>query len=653
MKKAFVFLALAVSAPSFAQAPDMFKDQDPMHWAYAAMESLRSKGIVIGYPDGYFRGKRTLTRYEFAVALDRALKQFMPVAGQKGEQGPRGEAGPQGPTGPGGPPGMTPEEVANLRRLTQEFKDELAALGRDMAAVSRRIDQLAKDVADLKSVIDKLPVIGGDGFVGVRSNNSNGVFVDYDGRVTPLGTSRSGIDGAGGRGYPSYSGSTSGQAVVHSFRLTLDANIAGGAKFNAGLVMDNYKSFLGGSFSEIRPLQGSAVAADTYLQTLTIKTPAPGIGRGSGLTLGRYPFHMSRLSFYRPDNDRLFDLPWLDNGNWYLDGGKLDIRRGRTFFTLFGGQTASIQGTRDGPYMIPFAGASPNVDLFNSNQKPIGAGYTGQIGIEQMMGLMGGYNLGRHQSNYFGFTAYDTSTKSSSSYGGPAFHEVYVLGTWVNYYFNSQFSTYLDFGKTITHNGPNHYVGTHQNSAFWGDLNYKSGALNATAGYRYIDPLFYAPGYWGHIGNWVNPTNVQGPAFRASYDLCPQFGVNVGGDFYKGARNRAGVGGLGTDDEITRVLAGLSWNLSKTFQTTVDWEGNYWKLDGVHFGIPAMGAGTIHPTEHYVTLGTGYHLTDSTLLKIKYQIGDFNGHNALQGGPGSAFNRYNFNTFIGEVNVHF
>jgi hypothetical protein len=89
MRKALTFLAaslaLGLVVPSQAQnAPDMFKDLDTSHWAYAATESLRSKNIVIGYPDGYFRGKRTLTRYEFAVALDRALRSIMAVPGPKG-----------------------------------------------------------------------------------------------------------------------------------------------------------------------------------------------------------------------------------------------------------------------------------------------------------------------------------------------------------------------------------------------------------------------------------------------------------------------------------------------------------------------------------------------------------------------------------------
>src|SRR5690348_7686645 len=123
MRRAFALAAASVvlSIPAAAQRTEMFKDLDPNHWAYQATESLRQKGIVIGYPDGYFRGKRTLTRYEFGVALDRALKTIMPGTGPAGQRGEKGEAGEKGETGPAGAPGMTPEEVALFKRLADEF----------------------------------------------------------------------------------------------------------------------------------------------------------------------------------------------------------------------------------------------------------------------------------------------------------------------------------------------------------------------------------------------------------------------------------------------------------------------------------------------------------------------------------------------------
>src|SRR5690349_21759836 len=114
---------LAMTWASTAKAQDTrpFEDVKPDHWAYQAVTDLQMRGIITGYPDHHFNGQRTLTRYEFAVALKRALDKVQTQVGPAGPQGPpgpAGEAGPAGPAGPQGPPGMTPAEVDELRRLT-------------------------------------------------------------------------------------------------------------------------------------------------------------------------------------------------------------------------------------------------------------------------------------------------------------------------------------------------------------------------------------------------------------------------------------------------------------------------------------------------------------------------------------------------------
>ncbi|MGE5532031.1 MAG: hypothetical protein ACM3VW_07960, partial [Bacteroidota bacterium] len=46
------------------------------HWAYDACQQMSDVGIIIGYPDGTWRGDRPLTRYEFAMAVTRILDVF-------------------------------------------------------------------------------------------------------------------------------------------------------------------------------------------------------------------------------------------------------------------------------------------------------------------------------------------------------------------------------------------------------------------------------------------------------------------------------------------------------------------------------------------------------------------------------------------------
>src|SRR5438270_3021574 len=108
-------LALTWATAVRAQDAKPFEDVKPDHWAYQAVTDLHNKGIIIGYPDGHFNGQRTLTRYEFAVALKRALDKIGPgvagTQGEKGATGDKGDTGAAGPAGPAGPPGMTPAEV--------------------------------------------------------------------------------------------------------------------------------------------------------------------------------------------------------------------------------------------------------------------------------------------------------------------------------------------------------------------------------------------------------------------------------------------------------------------------------------------------------------------------------------------------------------
>lgn len=62
-----LFIAIGVMAAG------MFPDVPKTHWAYPYVEHLKNKGIVIGYPDGTFKGDRNITRYEEAAMISRLI----------------------------------------------------------------------------------------------------------------------------------------------------------------------------------------------------------------------------------------------------------------------------------------------------------------------------------------------------------------------------------------------------------------------------------------------------------------------------------------------------------------------------------------------------------------------------------------------------
>ena len=137
-----VLLALVLAgAIAYAQQP--FSDVPRDHWAYNAVNRLAEQGILEGYPNGTFKGKNTLTRYEFAMAIARMMDRVEAIA----SQGPAGPPGPPGPAGPPGPPGasaggLTPEQQALLDRLAKEFAPELRSLRSDLNSLTKRVDAL-------------------------------------------------------------------------------------------------------------------------------------------------------------------------------------------------------------------------------------------------------------------------------------------------------------------------------------------------------------------------------------------------------------------------------------------------------------------------------------------------------------------------------
>ncbi|MCX7850786.1 S-layer homology domain-containing protein, partial [Thermus sp.] len=144
MKKRLVMLLaglLTVLSMGFGLA--QFSDVPAGHWAKEAVEALAAKGILVGYPDGTFRGGEPITRYQAALIIYRLLQQIQEELKAKGES-PTMEA-------------LSAEELEALKNAVQELAAELAALGvrvsalEDSAATKEDIARLEALIAELKA----------------------------------------------------------------------------------------------------------------------------------------------------------------------------------------------------------------------------------------------------------------------------------------------------------------------------------------------------------------------------------------------------------------------------------------------------------------------------------------------------------------------
>ena len=128
MKKLLIALLAAVLASgAFAQTP--FPDIPENHWAEDAVARIADLGIVIGFPDGTFRGNEAFTRYQSALVVSRLLDVLQ--ANIEASQA------------------MTDADIASLRNALQELASDVAAQGVRLAASESAIASVSDDVAAL------------------------------------------------------------------------------------------------------------------------------------------------------------------------------------------------------------------------------------------------------------------------------------------------------------------------------------------------------------------------------------------------------------------------------------------------------------------------------------------------------------------------
>jgi len=139
-----------VPVPSDAMAQitsvSQLSDVQPTDWAFQALQSLVERyGVIAGYPDGLFRGNRTLTRDEFAAGLNAALDAITQQIAVATETQP------------------TADDLATLQRLSDEFATELAVL-------EGRVDRLEARTAELEAQqFSTTAVLGGQVILGLAA----------------------------------------------------------------------------------------------------------------------------------------------------------------------------------------------------------------------------------------------------------------------------------------------------------------------------------------------------------------------------------------------------------------------------------------------------------------------------------------------------
>ena len=125
----------------------LFPDVPENHWAYVYVKKLADRGLLEGYPDGEFKGTRTITRYEFAAIFSRALENGASVDG-------------------------------DMERMSEEFEPEI----RELSLTRFRVDRVEGDDND-RHKIERVRVNDRDELVKQKNGEQKKRYRDVYGSV--------------------------------------------------------------------------------------------------------------------------------------------------------------------------------------------------------------------------------------------------------------------------------------------------------------------------------------------------------------------------------------------------------------------------------------------------------------------------------------
>ena len=690
MKKSLVLLAgvsmafIGLPAVSHAQAASgPFADVPTDHWAYQSVDTLQKAGIVIGYPDGTYGGRRPMTRYEFAVAIARLLAQMNKGGASAADLSALRTDLENRIAG-------NTAAIDALRTLVNGFEPELTRLGQDVAAANARLDSLEAQVKALTTRVDNQ-----DGKISALAAEQDRFHVTGEVNVIAEGVASRRHSGdvntpfipfldknGNSQGNTGFENRLLGSTDVYNdVLLNIRGKVSNNATANIDLDFGNYLTALGNTaafgtdFGGIHPgtlsnRPGSQVA-NVYKAYLDAAVKLGPLG-GAELLVGRFGNQYTKYTLRQADADIYTNLTQTDSGDIIGDGAKVSFKLGPASVSGFATKMSAT------PYSQVYGGSgtftpTPGNPFNNIQVRPggliaanhavaindgIGARATfgapegAVIGVTvEQFGLGNGSFVGPNNTG-----AIDPNRSQFAGNGrGQAnaqFNRLSVYGVDFNGALPiglpgvKKGGILLDAAYTVSAHGfnngfnnighGNRYTSQEYNAGF------AVGPIHLKGGYQYVGPDFSAPGYWGKLGAWSNPTNVRGPVVSAKYAITPKLSFNADGEFYTAAygQNQGDTFGTttlaspihgavdykdsngkirhGGADHVSRYQVGLSYGLSSTYGVDLGYEDVQYDLRNQNNNTGLLLSG--RPEENYTTIGLGHTFSPNASVKLLYQI---------------------------------
>jgi hypothetical protein len=635
--------------PQAKAASGTFADVPADHWAYEAVDTLQKAGIVIGYPDGSYGGRRAMTRYEFAEAIARLLPLLNTDTSNFAtkDELAAAQADLQNKLD------ANTAAIDALQQLVNGFEPELTALGVDVAAIKARLDSLEARVAAIEAEQARVHITGDVNIIG-RANmiSKNDFAIDQNGSAIER-------DSDTNAAFPGEANNRLFQAddVYNDFLLgirgKLDEQSTANVLIDFGNYLDNVGNVVapgsvpGNAFTSFgtRPLITPGLATPGNQQTtiweayLATPTGYGPLGQGT-LEAGRLPIQWTKYTLKAVDSDVYTDLYQTKSGNIPVDGAKLDGKTGSVGWDAWAGKFSAI------PFAQPFLGTStygidygpnneivrPHFGLEVSGQQELESGLNPADhaeAVDQGAGFRAnwgkaGIDIAQYALNIAlqdpdtdtHAKPYNRVTVAGADYDGPIpFINSHTLGLEI-----SETGSFLADGSGF--DNVNHGWRDIQSEE---QLKFNLGSVGLEGGYRYIGPNFMTPGYWGAIGSWINPNNVEGPVASLTWGKGTGFTVNADYEDYQAAYgatkdNEPLDNPLQQGDRVQRYQVGVGKQISQRDNLSVSYEDDLFDLKDR--GDSDVNSG--HPDQNFLTFGLDHRINRNAQFKLIYQVFDYN-----------------------------
>jgi hypothetical protein len=406
---------------------------------------------------------------------------------------------------------------------------------------------------------------------------------------------------------------------------------------------------------------------EAYLATPTGYGP---LGQGS-LKVGRLPVQWTNYTLKSDDADVYTHLYQTDSGNIPVDGANADLHTGPVSWDALAGKFSAI------PFAQPFGGASfygtnqynnlaklHIIDLFEFVNQ-LGAGlqpFTHAEAFDQGAGLRG--TFGGANSKFgvsleqFALNVALVDPENAFSNRPKVFNRVTVYGA--DYDGSLPFLKSDDLGLKASFNeaafgdgsGFDNIENGWRNAETDDQLALKFSCVQLQGGYKYIGPDYSAPGYWGAIGSWVNPTNIQGPVASATVKVPHTLGLDLGYADYEAAYGTTKQGAeyptpLSQGDHVKQYTVGTGVSLGSRNTLTAKYEEDDYNLKNKFDELDNSG----DPTQSFLTFGLEHQINPNATFRLLYQVFDYQDKNTDFGDDDNSHNQGE--TVVGQFSLHF